>query len=127
MANGPTTTETNFIIDQQQGKIGRFGSPCAFMSFDDKQTPTTKPVIFDTGASLAITYDKTDFDGPLTVPKGDLRLGGMANGLRIEGIGLITWTFKNGTRSEVCVTSMAYYLLRTKSQGSVIKPSTTFR
>jgi hypothetical protein len=34
-----------------------------------------QPVTFDTGASLVITPDKTDFDGPLTLPKGDLRLG----------------------------------------------------
>ena len=31
---------------------------------------------------LAIPPDKTDFDNPLTIPKGDLRLGGMANGLK---------------------------------------------
>ena len=30
------------------------------------------PVTFDTGASLGITFDINDFDGPLTKPKGDL-------------------------------------------------------
>jgi hypothetical protein len=44
---------------------------------------TKHVVIFDTGASLGITFDETGFDGPLTVPDGDLRLGGMAQGLKI--------------------------------------------
>ena len=57
------------------------------MSFVKKDR---QPVIFDTGASLAITHDKSDFSGPLTLPKTDLRLGGMANGLKIEGVGPIT-------------------------------------
>ena len=67
-----------------------------------------QPVIFDTGASLAITPDKTDFDGPLTKPKGDLWLGGMANGLKIEGMGPVTWTISNGAADNVVVRGMAY-------------------
>ena len=50
-------------------------------------------MVFDTGASLGITFDKNDFDGPLTVPEGDLRLEGMAQGLKIKGIGPVIWTF----------------------------------
>ena len=50
-------------------------------------------VIFDTGASLGITFDREDFDGPLTIPDGNLRLGGMAQGLKIEGVGSVNWTF----------------------------------
>ena len=33
---------------------------------------TTSAVIFDTGASLGITHDIQDFDGPLTIPDYDL-------------------------------------------------------
>lgn len=47
-------------------------------------------MIFDKGASLGITHCKEDFDGPLTLPEGDLRLGGMAQGMRIEGMGPVT-------------------------------------
>ena len=75
-----------------------------------------KAVIFDTGASLAITPDKSDFDGPLTVPKGDLRLGGMANGLLIEGVGPVTWTFTNPDGTEVRICSMAYYVPGAKAR-----------
>ena len=86
MANGPTT----ILEDDVLQLMGLFGdSSSVFMNFPTK-AKDKQPVIFDTGASLAITFDKTDFDGPLTVPKGDLRLGGMANGLKIEGVGSVT-------------------------------------
>ena len=58
-------------------------------------------VIFDTGASLGITYKREDFDGPLTIPNCNLHLGGMANVLKIEGIGPVTWTFNNKDGTEV--------------------------
>ena len=87
-------------------------SPNIFMA----PTHLRKPVIFDTGASLAITPDKLDFDGPLTVPKGDLRLGGMANGLRIEGVGPVTWTFANSDGTEVRIRSMAYHVPGAKAR-----------
>jgi hypothetical protein len=68
------------------------------------------PVIFDSGASLGITFDRNDFDGSLTKPEGDLRLGGMAQGLQIEGIGSVTWTFRNPDGSEVQIRSNCYYV-----------------
>ena len=73
-------------------------------------------VIFDTVASLAITPDKQDFDGPLTIPEGDLQLGGTANGLQIEGVGPVTWTFSNDDGSEVAIRSMAYYVPNAKAR-----------
>ena len=72
------------------------------------------PVIFDTGASLGITFDKNDFDGPLTLPEGDLRLRGMAQGLRIEGIGTVTYTFQNGNDDEVEIKSNCFYIPKAK-------------
>jgi hypothetical protein len=111
---GPTVVETNSVADAY-GLLGFFNSPCAFMTFDHAPSDK-KPVIFDTGASLAITHDKADFDGPLTVPNGDLRLGGMANGLRIEGVGPVTWTFSNGENDDVVVRSMAYYVPKAKAR-----------
>ena len=75
---------------------------------------TKHAVIFDTGASLGITFDKMDFDGPLTVPDGDLRLGGMAQGLKIEGIGPVTWTFRNADGSELIIRSQCYYVPNAK-------------
>ena len=51
-----------------------------------------------------------DFDGPMSVPTGDLLLGGMANVLRIEGIGTVTWTFANLDGTEVRISGLAYYV-----------------
>ena len=69
-------------------------------------------VVFDTGASLGITFDKNDFDCPLTIPEGDLRLGGMAQGLKIEGVGPVTWTFRNSDGSELMIRSQCIMYLK---------------
>jgi hypothetical protein len=111
-ANGPTIV-TSSDDEQHHALVGKFDGPCAFMHFN---TDERHPVIFDTGASLAITHDKFDFSGPITLPKTDLRLGGMANGLKIEGIGPITWTFSNGAEAPMTVTGMAYYVPQAKAR-----------
>lgn len=54
------------------------------------------PVIFDSGASIAITGNRTDFVGEVIKPFKDLRLGGMAQGAKVEGIGIVHWTFNTG-------------------------------
>jgi hypothetical protein len=111
-ANGPTIV-TNSDNEQHRTLVGKFDGPCAFMHFS---TEARHPVIFDTGASLAITHDKLDFSGPITLPKTDLRLGGMANGLKIEGIGPVTWTFSNGAEAPITVTGMSYYVPQAKAR-----------
>ena len=95
---GPTTVNSPVsapAIGNVYDLLGYFNTPRAFMIMDNRASDK-EPVIFDTGASLAITHEKADFDGPLTVPKGDLRLGGMTNGLKIQGVGSVTpligWT-----------------------------------
>jgi hypothetical protein len=111
MANGPTTVVEEDVLHA----MGSFNESCVFMNFATS-SKEKHPVIFDTGASLAITFDKADFDGPLTVPKGDLRLGGMANGLKIEGVGSVTWTFANCGGEDVCVRGLAYYVPQAKAR-----------
>jgi hypothetical protein len=68
------------------------------------------PVIIDTGASLAITPFHNDFIEPISLPSGNLTLGGMANGLKIKGIGLINWWFNNAQGIDVPFWSLAYYV-----------------
>jgi hypothetical protein len=82
------------------------------------------PVIFGSGASLGITFDKNDFDGPLSKPEGDLRLGGMASGLLIEGIGSVSYTFRNGDGTEVKIRSNCYYV--PGAQVRLISPQRLF-
>ena len=59
------------------------------------RNPESKfPVIFDTGASMAVSSCKEDFEfGEIKSLPSPLKLGGMANGLNIEGIGVVNWTF----------------------------------
>ena len=119
---GRITTDES-IIAQAFKSLGDFDAPCVFMIMDSRSS-TKQPVIFDTGASLAITHEKADFDGPLTVPKGDLRLRGMANGLKIEGVGSVTWTFSNSKGDDVCVRGLAYYV--PKATARLLSPQRLF-
>jgi hypothetical protein len=48
-------------------------------------------VLFDTGASLAITPELSDFVSPSKTLARPMKLGGMANGIEIKGIGIIAW------------------------------------
>jgi hypothetical protein len=67
------------------------------------------PVIFDSGASIAITGDKTDFVGPLTAPPSGLTIGGMARGATVEGIGVVKWKFKTPSGS-MTLSVVCYYV-----------------
>ena len=102
--NGPTVLQKGLSSEAFQILAS---DPQALMTIGGGQR---KPVIFDTGASLGITFDRDDFDGPLTIPEGDLRLGGMAQGLKIAGVGPVTWTFRNPDGSEIKIRSQCYYV-----------------
>jgi hypothetical protein len=60
-------------------------------------------VIFDTGASLAITPKLLDFVSPPKPLARLMKLGGMENGIEIKGIGIIAWTVtvKDGTEVQI--------------------------
>ena len=94
-ANGPTILQSGMLASDPHALVSIGGS-------------AKHSVIFDTGASLGITFDREDFDGPLTIPDGDLRLGGMAQGLKIEGVGPVNWTFCNVDGSELTIRSQCY-------------------
>ena len=102
--NGPTILQQGLSIDAFRLLAA---DPQALISIEGGKR---KPVIFVTGASLGIIYDNEDFDGLLTVPEGDVRLGGMAQGLKIEGVGPVTWTFCIPDGSEMKIRSQ-YYLV----------------
>jgi hypothetical protein len=67
-------------------------------------------VIFDTGASLAITLELSDFVSPPKPLARLMKLGGMENGIKIKGIGIIAWTLTAtyGTEFQIC--TQAYYV-----------------
>ena len=55
------------------------------------------PVIWDSGASLSLTYDQDDFVGPVRRPTNDQEVGGIGQGINITGIGTVAFTFKDST------------------------------
>ena len=80
-------------------------------------------VIFDSGASLAISPDKDDFVGNISPLPVERFLGGMANGLRIEGIGNIRWGFKMKDKLLI-IHSRCYYVPEAKAR--LISPQRLF-
>jgi hypothetical protein len=67
-------------------------------------------VLFDTGASLAITPELSDFVSPPKQLARPMKLGGMANGIEIKGIGIIDWTFTAKDGTEVQIRTEAYHV-----------------
>jgi len=80
-------------------------------------TPGSPPfsVIFDSGASLAISPCAEDFVGPIQKLPHERRLGGMGAGMLIEGIGTVRWTFKAEDKYLV-VNSRCYYVPDSKAR-----------
>ena len=80
-------------------------------------------VIFDSGASKAISGYKEDFIGEIITPDTEMRLGGMANGMLIEGVGIVKWRFE--TESEpLVITTHCYYVPSAKVR--LISPQRLF-
>jgi hypothetical protein len=67
-------------------------------------------VLVDTGESVCITHDKTDFITPLTLPDTPMVIGGLAHGLAMEGIGMVDWTFLMDDGHFWTITLEAYYV-----------------
>jgi hypothetical protein len=51
-------------------------------------------IVLDSGCTCAITFDKSDFVGPIR-PVQDVELKGISSGLQVAGIGQVIWTFLN--------------------------------
>ena len=73
----------------------------------------TFPAIFDSGASKAISGFKSDFVGEITPPPKELRLGGMSDGMLIEGTGTIKWGFQSPGK-HVIIHTQCYYVPSSK-------------
>jgi hypothetical protein len=65
--------------------------------FGNLDKSKTFPVIRDSGASLSLSFDKNDFVGPVTKPPDRYKLRGIANGLKIEGVGHIIYSVRDST------------------------------
>ena len=74
------------------------------------------PVILDTGASLAITGNKHDFLPNTYQELHDLKLGGMASGTKIEGVGDVSWQFSCDNGDKMSIINKCYYVPSAKTR-----------
>ena len=68
------------------------------------------PVIWDSGASVTISPDKSDFVGSIVSPSTITQLKGIAKGLRIEGQGNVRWCVHDTLGNLRTLTLPAYYV-----------------
>jgi hypothetical protein len=61
----------------------------------DPKAKNTSPIIWDSGASISITPDLSNFHGPVTPPGKITQLKGIAKGLQIKGQGKVNWAVHN--------------------------------
>jgi hypothetical protein len=66
-------------------------------------------IIFDTGASLAISLHRSDVVDDPTPLSRHTHIGGMEKGLKIEGVGEVACTFTAKDKSEIQLRVRAYY------------------
>ena len=87
-------------------------------------TSPLQPVIFDTGASLAITGDKEDFLSDSFKETSHLKLGGMASGASITGVGNVAWTFPCKNNDHMTIITRCY--LVPKASTRLLSPQCIF-
>jgi hypothetical protein len=73
---------------------------------------------------LAISPDPEDFVDPPKPLARPLTLGGMAQGMSVEGTGIVSWTFTADDGSEIEVRTHAYYV--PKSAARLLSPRRLF-
>jgi hypothetical protein len=79
-------------------------------------TGDTFTVIWDSGASFCVTFDKKDFIGPIkALPKGSC-IKGIANNLRIEGVGEVCWSIMDETGKLRHLKLPSYYIPKLKQR-----------
>jgi hypothetical protein len=64
-------------------------------------------VVLDSGCTCAITFDRSDFVGPIR-PFQNVELQGISSGLQVTGVGQVVWTFLDefGERTTVQLTCL---------------------
>jgi len=67
-------------------------------------------LIWDSGASLSITHDPNDFEGPIQVSPSGTYLSGISNGLAIQGQGTVAWHFVDASDRIQTLRLPAFYV-----------------
>ena len=101
------------IQDSNPSPQGLIGASMGLVDLVYKCDNSSFPVVFDSGASLAISMHAADFVGPIRPL--NRTLGGLANGLDIKGIGTVHWKFRCKD-SIMTVVSSTYYVPSAKAR-----------
>ena len=101
------------VQDGDPSPKGLIGASMGVVDLVYKCDNSSFPVVFDSGASLAISMNAADFVGPIRPL--NRTLGGLANGLDIKGIGTVHWKFRCKD-SIMTVVSSAYYVPSAKAR-----------
>ena len=72
-------------------------------------TKSNFPIIFDSGTSCSISDCPDDFISSPTPPPYALIFGGMAQGMEINGIGTVRWSFNTSSQC-IVVQTQCYYV-----------------
>jgi len=105
----PSTNPSALTAASIESLLDEYG-PALYLS-PATSTTSAFPIIFDTGASLAISPCAEDFEhGKINPLPSPLKLGGMANGLSISGIGIVNWTFKRENETSLNIRTQCYYV-----------------
>ena len=67
-------------------------APAKFRSAMENQNSSSFPIIWDSGASIAVSNTKSDFVGSIRKVRPDLQLKGVAQGVPINGLGTVHWS-----------------------------------
>ncbi|MGH3624340.1 MAG: hypothetical protein ACRDQ5_21565, partial [Sciscionella sp.] len=67
-------------------------------------------IVFDTGATVAVTPNCADFISPMTSPPNNLVLRGISSGLPVQGVGTIRWYVVDDNKQMKMIETEAFYV-----------------
>ena len=73
-------------------------------------------VVWDSGASCCITFDKQDFVGPIKSVHRGAHLTGIVSGLKIEGVGTVNWSIIDTNGAVRSLLLPCYYVPRAQQR-----------
>ncbi|MGH3055544.1 MAG: GAG-pre-integrase domain-containing protein, partial [Gaiellaceae bacterium] len=71
-------------------------------------------IVFDTGASMTVSFCRDDFISTVTPAKPGLNLKGISKGLPVEGVGTLRWRVRTDDGSFQDLTTQGYYVPKMK-------------
>ena len=82
-------------------------------------------VVFDTGTTKPISFNKDDFIGELRPPVQPLLMRGISQGLHVAGIGMLAWHFLDDAGDVQVIETEGYYIPELSLQ--LLSPQAYFR